>query len=725
MTGNAQQPPYRVAACASAGVLVLYALTLAPTTAWWDASEYIATGHTLGIPHPPGNPLFVALARTWSVLLAPLGLSPAVRVNLLAAATSAGASFFLFLIAHRTLAQLRGPGRAALVGAGAAVLIGATAFTVWSQSNANEKVYTVSLLVVAAVSWMTLRWRDLPPGDAHGQRLLVGAVYLMALGATNHLMSVLPAGAFLACVAVTRARLLFLPTFAARSALAVVVGLSFNFVLPVRAAQRPVINEGDPLCDGFVETAAAIYTNGGAGCDALASSLKREQYAKPPVTERMAPFAHQLHNFFQYFDWQWSRGMDPDEPVSTRRLPFTLLFLALGVAGLAASWARDRSTGVYLVVLTLTLSFGLVYYLNFRYGYSLAPEITGQRTHEVRERDYFFLLGFSLWGVLAGLGLARCWFWLGNRLGSLRNASPILAVAAVPLVLNLPWANRAGDYAARDYAYNMLNSIAPYGVIFTNGDNDTFPLWYLQEVEGIRRDVTVVVVQYLYTDWYPKQIREITGPDRQRPYVPVEGSPHEDGEAPTQAALRLTDDELAQIGNGPVPDSFGVRVGDIVVQYPAGTSLGRGHRVALAIIRDSAPERPIYFAGTGGEMATLGLSGWGVRQGLSALLHVRNLDGAQPPGYLRAPAEFGAGWFDYPRTAQLLDEVYSYRGLRNRKIWQDFSTYSIPLQYYLLASGMAAMSVGEGEGRRAERYAELARDFLEARLGGAEGRRTR
>ncbi len=97
------KPPFRAALVAGLGVLVLYVLTLSPSTAMWDTSEYIATAHILGIPHPPGNPLFVALGRAWSVLLSPTGLPVAVRVNLLAAVTSAVAAGFYFLVVHRIL----------------------------------------------------------------------------------------------------------------------------------------------------------------------------------------------------------------------------------------------------------------------------------------------------------------------------------------------------------------------------------------------------------------------------------------------------------------------------------------------------------------------------------------------------------------------------------------------------------------------------------------------
>ena len=175
------RPPYGAAALAGLLVFGLYALTLAPTTAFWDASEYIATAHILGIPHPPGNPLFVVLGRVWILLLEPTGLPVAVRVNLLAAVTSAGAAFFYFLVAERVLRPVLETRARALVGAGVSVLLAATAYTVWNQSNVNEKVYTLSVLIIAAVTWLGVRWRDCrhEPGSL---RYLLVAGYLAVLG---------------------------------------------------------------------------------------------------------------------------------------------------------------------------------------------------------------------------------------------------------------------------------------------------------------------------------------------------------------------------------------------------------------------------------------------------------------------------------------------------------------------------------------------------------------
>ena len=128
-------------------------------------------------------------------------------------------------------------------------------------------------------------------------------------------------------------------------------------------------------------------------------------------------------------------------------------------------------------------------------------------------RGYFCVVGSPVGGLGAGIGIATLWRESAREMGvGLAKASPILSLALIPLVFNFSWASRADDYAARDWSHNLLMSVEPYGVLFTNGDNDTFPLWYLQEVEGIRRDVTVIVTSYLNTEWYTGQLKRLPPP---------------------------------------------------------------------------------------------------------------------------------------------------------------------------------------------------------------------
>ena len=715
------RPPYAFAAMAAAAAWLLYVVTLAPTTAFWDTSEYIATAHIVGIPHPPGNPLFVLLGRAWSLLLSPFGIPVAVRINLLAATTSAAATGFMYLIAHRVLAAFMDEGSYARWGALVAVLPGATAFTVWNQSNVNEKVYTVSVMIIAAVSWLGVLWHDRrdQPGAS---RYLLWAVFLLALGSTNHMMSVLPAPALALMVLLSGPKRLARWTFLWRAAVLFVLGLSFNFVLPIRASLDPVINEGDPTCTSVVGAAAAVYADPLPGpvadaiprCQPLADNLARVQYQTPPITQRNSPLSAQLLMYWQYFDWQWSRGMDATETPSRARLPFSLLFLALGLAGFVATLRSGPPIVAYVVTLTGTLTLALVVYLNFRYGYSLAPEITQPGAHEVRERDYFFVAGFHLWGCLAGMGLA--WVWhtvagLGKTRRAYAAASPLLGLALFPLVLNWAWATRAGDYAARDWAYDLLMSVEPYAVLFTNGDNDTFPLWYLQEVEGIRQDVTVIVGQYLFTTWYPRQLRELTRPGSQRLFDPSPAPGlYADAAPPGASITSMTGEEMDAVGSARLAEALTIPFPGLAVTYPAETVLHRGHQLALRIIFDSIGERPIYFSAAGGLLTELGLDPWGVRSGLTTQLVPRNLEGPQPEGVVRGSQPYGGAWFHLDRSLRLYDEVYAFRGIRDRPIWQDRSTVNIPLQYYALALQLA--DAAEQAGRPSELVERLRDDAV-------------
>src|SRR5262245_45031427 len=335
-----ERPPYALGGLVAVLVLGIYVITLAPTTQFWDTSEYIAAAKVLGIPHPPGNPLFTLVAHVWGLL--PLAQDYALRINLFAATTSAVASGFLFLVTDRFLRDtLRGPRWIRLAAAFGGVLVGATSFTIWNQSTVNEKVYTVSLLSIALVLWIAVHWGDDEPGE-HRDRWLVFIAYLIALSSTNHMMGVLATPAFVIYVLGTDPWVLAKPwmlwmTFALLLAVtgtwtavvdggqmrwlilvitaalvaytvwrdpqtyknpllylglgAVIIGISLNYIfLPIRASHFPPINEGEPT------TWAA-----------LKAVLNREQYGKPPLTARQADFVSQLANYWQYFTWQYGR----------------------------------------------------------------------------------------------------------------------------------------------------------------------------------------------------------------------------------------------------------------------------------------------------------------------------------------------------------------------------------------------------------------------------------
>ena len=440
-------PPYLWAGATAVAVGLLYAVTLAPTTAFWDTSEYIATAHILGIPHPPGNPLFVIMARTWDVLLGVSGLSTAVRINLFSALMGALSHGLWFLVVHHILQHFSRDRHFRLVGAFAAVLTSATAFTVWNQSNVNEKVYTVSLLTIALLSWLAFRWQE-RLGRSGDDNLLVLMVFVLALSVGNHLMAFLAAPALLLFVVYVRPQCLLNHRLYLFGGLAVVLGLSVHLFLPIRSGLGPVINEAQPTCQSIGEAVTSVVTYGNAGCEDLSEALTRKQYDKPPLRERQAPLVSQAGNWLQYFDWQWARSLSPaDSTFGRGRVPVTLLFIGLGIFGILQHYRRDRASWVYFVSLFAVLSAGLVYYLNFKYGYSMplpeggelqrameaANADTPRDLAEVRERDYFFVVGFSVWGLLAGIGIASLWDRITRRTGRpLVATSPVLALALVP-----------------------------------------------------------------------------------------------------------------------------------------------------------------------------------------------------------------------------------------------------------------------------------------------------
>ena len=508
-------------------VWTLYLLTLAPTVGFWDTSEYVTTAHIVGLPHPPGNPFFVIVGRVWDLLLGFTGLPVALRINALGATLSAGASFFWFLTVARIVARFRQDRREVLVASIVAVWIGATAFTVWTQSNLNEKVYPLSMFIVAVVSYLALVW--LAEADtSRGNRLLILMALLLGLGWSNHTMSLLPGLALAAFVLLHRWRAPLNPRVLGLGIALLAVGYSCNSssspsgrrrtrsstrrIRSVPRSSRPSPRSGSPT---VTERARSPWRASRSRCRSFATNTPRPRLSNARRRSR--------RRWPTTGSTSTGSGRAPCHRVpasprasSSSSSPWSASGPTCGTTGRRSSMPAPSSSRVTLL---------LVYYLNFRYGYSIYwDEAPGIAAHEVRERDYFFIIGFQLWGIYAGLGLVSLWGrWTASEPSGAperppgfsarhRKAAALLAVGLIPLVFNFTRADRSDERAARNWAHNMLQSVEPYAVLFTYGDNDTFPLWYLQEVEGIRRDVTVIVQSYLGTDWYHRQLRRLTKP---------------------------------------------------------------------------------------------------------------------------------------------------------------------------------------------------------------------
>ena len=176
--------------------------------------------------------------------------------------------------------------------------------------------------------------------------------------------------------------------------------------------------------------------------------------------------------------------------------------LLLGIAGFFFHLTRNGRSFIIVFMLFFLTGYAIVLYLN-------------QTPLQPRERDYAYAGSFYAFCIWIGLGVYALYDLL-ERLTKGAVSKTVLAggstlvTLAVPLLLafqNYDDHNRAGRYTARDFAFNYLNTCAPNAVMFTNGDNDTFPLWYAQEVENVRTDVRVVNLSLLNTDWYIDQMK--------------------------------------------------------------------------------------------------------------------------------------------------------------------------------------------------------------------------
>ena len=709
------RPSYLAAAVAGLAVFVLYILTLAPTTSMWDTSEYITAAFVLGIPHPPGNPLFVLIGRVFAIL--PIAPTVAMRINVLAAVSSAVSAGFWFLVTERVLVSWMPRRWQRITGGSLAALIGATAFTVWNQSVVNEKVYTVSLLGLAVICWLMVLWCDEPDGRS-GDRRLVLVAYLLGLGYANHMAGML------AAPAVGLAVLLRAPKTVLRWKLivvclaALVFGMTPFATQPIRAAHFPAINEGEPT--GCAMKLEFSCTFNKLTYDRFMYNFNRGQYGKPELGERQAPITAQFGMWWMYFKWQWLRDAYNTNPGLQNGL--AVFFFILSLLGGWMHYKRDRRSFLFFGPLVFTMTIVLIVYLNFKYGHSQSPELGDSVNREVRDRDYFYLWSFSALSVWAALGLVYIWETVASlfgaddvRLGreivaeprtrSYALSAPVLLVAFVPLFGNWQQASRANQTDTTDFARDLLNSVEPYGILVTVGDNDTFPLWYAQEVEGIRKDVVVANTSLLNTDWYTRQLIR-------RPVFEYDAAKgpaiyrNQQWTKPTGSPVKMTFDEADAIPLGiQIPKNMAFQSGGITAT-PRAEQLMRADQLVYFMIRDAFPGRPMYFSRTaGGYPYELGLERYILTQGMAKKL----VDHQLVPGKDTVMIQ-GEGLVDVKRTQALWDSVFTAnKSLARRDGWVDDASVGIPDLYVISGITLAEALAQTG------RMTESERVFAESR----------
>jgi hypothetical protein len=475
----------------------------------------------------------VALGRVWTLALSPL-VGAARAMNLLSAlATASAGGLTAWLVARETRAFTD-----ARWGAAAGALVAGLMATAWSSATETE-VYAIALLhavglllcaaragehhgptrngwllctaylvalapavhlgaLVAAPAAMVLASRRPAGGWRAHPLLLLGGTLVMSAGVGRVSAWLVMGGAGLVLASAPRSERDDAPQRAARmrAATAVValvaVAATALFILLVRARLDPPLNQGNP-----------------SSLSALADVVARRQYAVAGLFPRQAPVWLQLANVFQYADWQAALGWGRGVFTTPWRVIATTVFVLLSIMG-ARALRRDapRLADAMLVLLGCG-TFGVAAYLNLKAGASLGWGVLPDTApHEARERDYFFVLGFWAWGVLAGYGalsLVRARRW---------PAPMALAVAILPLLGNWRVSDRSREpraSAARVLAASLLDAAPPRAVLFSAGDNDSYPLWYAQQVEGRRPDVTVVTLSLMPALWYQAELARRTG----------------------------------------------------------------------------------------------------------------------------------------------------------------------------------------------------------------------
>ena len=483
----------------------------------------------------------------------------------------------------------------------------------------------------------------------------------------------------------------------------VLIGFTTFAMVIIRANQYPPMNENEP--DKLTE---------------LVSYLNREQYGDFPIFKRrFSSEAHQQaiytnyssdldffwkyqmnHMMTRYLLWNYAgrEGWTQDDGANIAPFNkignffgniinvnfngdikdslFGIPFL-LGLIGIYFHFRRDWKMASVFMVMFILMGYLTAFYQN-------------QQEPQPRERDYFYVgafFVFSIWIAIAVQGLADLIRQKVNKI-SLQNASVtgilLAGFVLVPLVMlraNYFTHDRSKNWVPWDYSYNLLQTCAPNAILFTNGDNDTFPLWYLQDVEGVRRDVKIANLSLLNTSWYIRLLKDhdpygvgkvdVRLSDEQIEQIrPIQWEPKE-----VTIDLPRSGPELKDIAQKyGVSDSSVIKEGEMKFKMNNTLTFGNVKAIRVQdimvkeIVEANIWKRPIYFAVTCSEDSKIGLQDYMRMEGMAfRVVPEKRKQGVEFINEKLVSEELQ----ENPGYSKSFDPHFKFRGVNNPKIFFD------------------------------------------------------
>ncbi len=631
-------------------VMIVYQMTNSPSLAFWDAGEYATTAKLFSVLHAPGNPTYIILGRFLNII--GLGMSTPQVTSFLSSLWGALAVMFTYLYTIKIVSMFEKRVNIAVPIGIIAAIFTAFSYTFWTNSVEPE-VYSGLAFFINFIIYLLMVWLQKSEDLSH-QNYLIFIIYLFFLGFGVHqtVLQIVPAvllivvypiikpffktdafftkivfwmiGLFvfyfivnsystalsqpLFALAITLVLMYYLrgrvnSTAWTLALIAIIIGFSTHLYIPIRASFRPFINEGDPQ-----------------NWERFMAFFRREQFGETNFVNRNANFFTVQFgtHFLRYFNWQYFNTEALSKFIALPKILLDNIFITLtyllGLIGMFFHFKKNKSSFIYLFSFFIMGSIAMVFVMNI-------PLETP------RPRDYFFVTAYNIWASFMAIGLI---YGLKSLFKSEKLYPVVLLIAFIfptlTLLTQYHFVDRSKEFYAAEYGMNFLNSLEENAIIFTNGDNDTFPLWYAQAVDdpyilanqpdsvaaaenviydqataeriamamdfknrecyGIRKDVSVANYSLMNTPWYIRQLR-----DREGINIALHDSQIEALVTPE----RFNGPKDYKISLPGYTKTFTVHEKDLSLGYWRGQD-----KAAMQIIKDNFGKRPIYFASTVG-----------------------------------------------------------------------------------------------------------------------------